>query len=266
MIAKYPLYQFDSDLTTPFEIVDGVSISFNDIDIEAIDPRSMSSEVEYLLSEPRYCLVIDENRHDRKLASTTFMLSSRLIKRSKVFIRYGVDSSNRFIKLRDDYPHVTSPDVATEISKLEFQSLSRVFTALDDFRAINNRTKNAVYFLMLACRSRNCLEALLFRVTALETLTSAPDRENGITEKFVDRICSFIKFNKDDLKEMYDFRSGLVHGRYECKSLENNRRLNCISDKVCRKVFSKILLECNYHKLFTDDNKRMALFGERQRE
>jgi hypothetical protein len=66
-----------------------------------------------------------------------------------------------------------------------------------------------------------------------------------------------------DLKEMYNFRSGLVHGRYECESLENNHRLNCISDKVCREVFSKILLECNYQELFTDDNKRMALFGER---
>jgi len=201
--------------------------------------------------------------YNRKEASVTFMLSARLLKRSKVFIRYGVDSSNCFIPLRDDYIQVTSQNTTTEILESEFHKLSKIFTALDDFRRLNTRTKNAVYFFMLACRSRSALEAILFRVTALETLTSAQNRENGITKKFVDRIRSFIGFKEEDLKEMYDFRSSLVHGRYECKSLENNRHLSCFSDEVCRKVFSKILLECNYNELFSDDIKRMALFGEK---
>ena len=148
------------------------------------------------------------------------------------------------------------------ITHLELQKSCKLFSALNFFKKINTRTSNAVYFLSMAYRSRKWLESLLFHVNALETLTSASERENNITEKFVNRIHNFIGYNKEDLGLIYNIRSELVHGRYKWVSGEENHRMNCIAEEVCRKVFSKFLLETNYSELFGDDNKRLNLLGD----
>lgn len=263
MIAKYPLFELVSGITCPFEVGEGICISGNDIDVEAIKAYNMSTVDKKHLSETFFCLAIDKNKHKPEVASIIFIISARLIKRSKVLIRYRVDNSSELIKIRDDYPFVTSPEATREITPSEFQRLCKIFSALNIFKNINTRTSNAVYFLGMAYRSRRWLESLLFRVCALETLTSASERERNVTNKFTDRIHNFIGYNKDELALIYKIRSELVHGRYQCESVEENRRLNCIAEEACRKVFSKILLETNYSELFKDDNKRLDLFENR---
>ena len=260
MIAKYPLFDLVSDITCPFEVGEGIYISTNDIDVEAIESYNMSTEDKKRLLEPFFCLIIDKNKHEPKVASITFIISARLIKRSKVFIRYRVDNSSELVKVRDDYPFVTSPEATPVITPSEFQRLCRLFSGLNVFKTINTRTSNAVYFLGMACRSRRWLESLLFHVCALETLTSASERERNVTNKFADRIHNFIGYNKDELALIYNIRSKLVHGRYHWESGEEKLRLNRIAEEACRKVFSKILLETNYSELFKDDNKRLDLF------
>ncbi len=236
-IAKYPLFNLVSDVICSLDICDGIYISLNDIDVEAINPYNMSTEDKGHLSDPSFCLVIDKNKHKPELASITFIISCRLIKRSRVFIRYRVDNSTDLIKIRDDYSYVKSSDVTMMITHSELQKSCKLFPALNSFRNINTRTKNAVYFLSLACRSWSWLESLLFRVNALETLISASERENNIMKKFVNRIHDLIGYNKDDLELIYNIRSELVHGRYEWKSGEENLNLNRIAEEVCRKVF-----------------------------
>ncbi len=260
MIAQYPLFELSSDLTCPFEVGEGIHISTNDIDVEAVRPDNMSTEDKYHLSEPSFCLVIDKNKHDPKVASITFIISARLTKRSKVFIRYRIDNSSELIKIRDDYPFVISPETTSEITASEFRQLCRLFSALNVFKNINARTSNALYFLSLAYRSRKCLESLLFHVNTLETLTSADERETNVTNKFTERIHNFVGYDKKDLKSIYDIRSELVHGRCQWESGEKAFHLNRIAEEVCRRVFSKILLETNYSELFKDDKKRLDLF------
>ena len=260
MIAKYPLFDLVSDIACPFKVGEGIYISTNDIDVEAIESYNMSTEDKKRLLEPFFCLIIDKNKHEPKVASITFIISSRLIKRSKVFIRYRVDNSSELVKVRDDYPFVTSSEATPVITPTEFQRLCRLFSGLNVFKTINTRTSNAVYFLGMAYRSRKWLESLLFHVCALETLTSASERERNVTNKFTDRIHNFIGYNKDELALIYKIRSELVHGRYQWESGEENLRLNRIAEEACRKVFSKILLETNYSELFKDDNKRLDMF------
>jgi len=259
-IAKYPLFDLVSDITCPFEVGEGIYISTNDIDAEAIESYNMSTEDSQCLLEPSFCLVIDKKKHKPEVASIIFIISARLIKRSKVFIRYRVDNSSALIKIRDDYPFVTSPEATREITPSEFQRLCKLFSALNFFKKINTRTSNAVYFLSMAYRSRNWLESLLFHVCALETLISAFKRERNVMRKFIDRIHNFIGYNKDKLASIYNIRSDLVHGRYQWESGEKNLCLNRIAEEACRKVFGKILLETNYSKSFKDDKKRLYLF------
>ena len=260
MTAKYPLFYLVSDITCDFEVGEGIYLSTNDIDVEAIKSYNMSAEDKGFLLEPDFCLIIDKNKHKPEVASITFIISARLIKRSKVSIRYRVDNSSELIKIRDDYPFVTSSEATLMITPSEFQRLCKLFSALNFFKKINTRTSNAVYFLSMAYRSRKWLESLLFHVCALETLTSASEREGDIKKKFTDRIHNFTGYNKDELASIYDTRSELVHGRYQWESGKENLRLNCIAEEVCRKVFGKILLETNYSELFKDEKKRLALF------
>ncbi len=260
MMAKYPLFDLVSDITCPFEVEEGICISTNDVNVEAIKAYNMSTVDKEHLLEPLFCLTIDKNKHEPKVASITFIISARLIKRSKVFIRYRVDNSSELIKIRDDYPFVTSPEATRMITPSEFQRLRKIFSALNIFKNIDTRTSNAVYFLSMAYRSRKWLESLLFHVCALETLTSASERERNVMNKFTDRIHNFIGYNKKELESIYNIRSELVHGRYQWESGEENLRLNCIAEEACRKVFGKILLETNYSELFKDDRKRLTLF------
>jgi hypothetical protein len=260
MTAKYPLFDLVSDITCPFEVGEGLFICTNDIDVDVIESDNMSAEDKEHLLEPCFCLTIHKNKHKPEVASITFIISARLIKRSKVFIRYRVDNSRELIKIRDDYPCVTFPKTTRMITSSEFQRLCKLLYALDVFKNINTRTSNAVYFLGMAYRSRKWLESLLFHVCALETLTSASERETNVTNKFADRIHDFIGYDKDDIALIYNIRSELVHGRYQWKSREENGRLNRIAEEACRKVFGKILLETNYSELFKDDNKRLDLF------
>lgn len=256
----YPLYELNSDITPPVQIANGVSIISNNIDLNSINKANVSKEDANHLKRPQLCLQIDEEVIPPEEASIAFIVSCRLLKRTKVFIRYRVDSSNQIRKIRDDYPFVTARNVTGIIKKEEFKKITTLYAGINKFRNLNKRTGNAVYFLGLAYRARGWLESLIFHVCALETLTSASNRENKITQKFKERIHNFIGYNENKLEKIYSIRSELVHGRYSHKSIEENLKLNRIAEAACRKMFTKIFLNSVYSNAFQCDTSRMKLF------
>jgi len=259
-ISLYPLYELDSNIISTLQIANGVTIISNNIDLQKIKKINISKEDERHLVETQLCLQVDETVVPPEKASIAFIISCRLLKRTKVFIRYRVNSSNEILKIRDDYPFVTARNVTATIKEREFKKVARLYSGLNRFRSINKRTGNAVYFLGRAYRSDGWLESLNFHVCALETLTSAPDIECNITQKFKDRIHNFIGYNKDKLRKIYNIRSELVHGRYSHKSAAENLKLNRIAEEACRKMFTKILLKPEYLTAFANDASRMKLF------
>jgi hypothetical protein len=112
----------------------------------------------------------------------------------------------------------------------------------------------------MAYRSRSWLESVLFYVCALETLTSAPQMERGLTEKFKTRINNYVGYDKKKLDRIYNIRSELVHGRYNYKSQKDNLKFNRMAEAACRKVFTKILLTPEHLNAFIKDSSRMKLF------
>jgi len=264
-LSIYPLYELDSTVTPPAEIANGVGVISNNIDLQKINKTNVSKEDARHLADPKLCLQVNENVIPPEEASIAFIVSCRLLKRTKVFIRYRVDSSNEVRKIRDDYPFVTSRNVTTEIKGQEFKKIAKLYLGLNEFKALNKRTGNAAYFLGMAYRSRGWLECLIFHVCALETLTSASNREGKITQKFKERIHNFIGYDKDKLEKIYNIRSELVHGRYSYSSAKQNLKLFRIAEEVSRKVFSKILLNPKHLKAFVSDSSRMKLFKKRER-
>jgi len=259
-ISLYPLHELDSDITPPVQISNGVAVISNNIDLNKIIKTNVSKEDAYHLTDTQLCLEVNEDVICPEKASITFIISCRLLKRTKVFIRYRVDSSNKIRKIRDDYPFVTARNVTTIIKKQEFKKVARLYSGLNKFKSINKRTGNAVYFLGMAYRSRGWLESLIFHVCALETLTSATNIERNITQKFKDRIHNFIGYNKGKLGKIYNIRSELVHGRYNHKSAKETLKLNRIAEGACRKMFTKILLNPHYLNAFRNNTSRMGLF------
>lgn len=260
MNAIYPLFDLISDSNSPKRIENGILVLANDIEIEKIASMNLSEEDKHHLQETQLCLSIDKNMHNPKEVSIAFIISCRLLKRTKVFIRYRVDDLKKVTKIRDDYPFVTSNDVSSTIYDTEFKRISKIFSGLNIFKKISTRTSNAVYFLSLAYRSRKWLESLIFHVCALETLTSSAEREDRITEKFANRIHNFIGYDKDELNRIYNIRSELVHGRYKWNSEEENLILNRIAEEVCRTIFVKILLDEKHLDSFKSDENRINLF------
>lgn len=260
MNTIYPLFDLISDTNSTKEIENGIIVLNNDIEVEKFESVNLSEEDKHHLQETQLCLSIDKNIHKPKQVSIAFIISCRLLKRTKVFIRYRVDDLKRVIKIRDDYPFVTSDDVTSTINDIEFNRISKIFSGLNIFKNISTRTSNAVYFLSLAYRSRKWLESLMFHVCALETLTSSAEREDRITEKFANRIHNYIGYDKGELKRIYNIRSELVHGRHKWNSEKENFALNRIAEEACRTVFAKILLDKKHMNSFKSDEDRINLF------
>lgn len=264
MNALYPLFGLETKTKIPIQIGKGISVSKNDIETEKLYSTNLSQEDKYQLQQAKYCLVVDKNQNKPEQASLLFIISCRLLKPTKVIIRYRVDDERNIVsKIRDDYPFVPSSDVTSKITNENFKYVSNIYEGLNNFKMINKRTSNASYFVGLAYRSRKWLEALLFHVYALETITSSVDRERGVTEKFAERINKFIGYDKDALKKIYNIRSELIHGRYMAESVDENLKHFIIAEEVCRSVFVKILMDKKIMDSFGTDEARMKIFGNR---
>jgi hypothetical protein len=101
-ISLYPLYYLDSDLTAPVQIDKGVSIVKNEIDTNKINKINVSKEDIHHIHETKFCLSIDEETIKPEKASLLFIIACRLLKRTKIFIRYRVNSAQTVSKTRDD--------------------------------------------------------------------------------------------------------------------------------------------------------------------
>lgn len=133
-ISKYPLYSFYSDLNYPFQIDRGISIDTNDIFTNKLQTYNVSNEDEHHLKEVNFCLKIDEDINPPSEASITFIVACRLLKPTKVFVRYRVDSSNAILKIRDDYPF--SRNAKETIDQDDFKTISKLFIGLNRFKVI----------------------------------------------------------------------------------------------------------------------------------
>jgi len=264
MNAIYPLFGIETETDNLIQIGKGIAVSKNDIETKKLYSNNLSQEDKYHLQQVKHCLIVDKNQYKPEQASLLFIISCRLLKPTRVIIRYRIDSDNNIVsKIRDDYPFVPSDDDTSKITNENFKQVSKIFKGLNYFKTINTRTSNASYFLGLAYRSRKWLEALLFHVSALETITSLPDREQGVTKKFADRINNFIGYDKAALRKIYNIRSELVHGRYIAESVDENLRFFKIAEEVCRSVFLKILIDKKILDSFGTDEARMKIFENR---
>ena len=262
MNTIYPLFSFDTDIIKPIQIGDGIVVSKTIIEVEKLNQDNLSKEDRHHLQKAKHWLIIDKAKHKPEQASLLFVISCRLLKPTKVIIRYRIDTNNNTVsKIRDDYPFVPTKDVTAYIGIDELKHVTILFEGINTFRKIDTRTSNASYFIGLAYRSRKWLEALLFNVCALETLTSSSVYEKGITKKFVDRLNFFVGYDKTALRKIYNIRSELVHGRYLAESNDKNLENFIISEEVCRSVFKKILMDRDILDSFKDDQERMKVFG-----
>jgi len=136
-------------------MADGIAIISNAIDLCKIRKINVSKEDARHLVDTQLCLQANEDIICPEKVSIAFIISCRLLKRTKVFIRYRIDSSNEVRKIRDDYPFVTSRNVTTIIEQQDFKKISKLYLGLNKFKTINKRAGNPVYFLGWAYRSRN---------------------------------------------------------------------------------------------------------------
>lgn len=258
----YPLFKLYSDFNKTIEIDKGVSVVPNDIDINLIEESTISLVDKHHFKETSYCLRIDEDIVAPNEASLVFMLSCRLFKCTKVFIRYRLNSSKHKLCIYDLYPYIPSKETSIEITYEEFKKISTLYKNFNQFKDLSIRSGNICYFISLAYRADSWLESLIFFVCALETITSSDIQERGITNKFINRIYNFTGYDRSKLRSIYDVRSELVHGRYSSESKEKNLELMIIAEEVLRKTFVKILSNTEYLTDFKDSSKRLNIFNK----
>ena len=148
---------------------------------------------------------------------------------------------------------------------LEYSDLGKIdygFECLKEMRSISNRTYNALYFLYRGFYSYQWRDSYIFLICVIESLFSK-NTAGGNTNKICKRVSRFIddiNYNEDKIRNIYNLRSDLIHGRItlDDKSENNIKKVSELEDLVIR-IVEKILNEKIYLHYQSDENRSKYL-------
>jgi hypothetical protein len=124
--SLYPLHGFKSNLIDEYKVLEGLSLKINDIDIEDVNKYSLSNDDISKIELETHCLSIDRSIFEPAHITLRFIIACRLLKHTRVFIRYHIKSKDDLLKIRDNYPYVQADDSTRIIDVEEFSKLSQI--------------------------------------------------------------------------------------------------------------------------------------------
>ena len=138
------------------------------------------------------------------------------------------------------------------------------FQQLTEMDGISTRCHNALYFLYLGFHTTHWIESFIFLMNTLEAIFSK-DKPGGATKTICTRVSSILKSKPeckyDDIYQLYNIRSRIVHGDIEAKEepTENLKRLQHLQYVVLECI--KKLLNENIYLKFKDKINRDSYLG-----
>lgn len=215
-----PLFDFVYEDSQGFEF-DGGKYAlrrFNpDDEIPNVDLFS-KIDVEYMKEECWALVAQDPDINKYKQEVNILLLSFRIYKSARVFIKYYLCKEDVFLcrRLCDTMRFILPKESCRLIAPNDLNIINKGFKNLLCMETISNRTHNAGYFLYRGLCSDKMIDSFVLLMMAVESLFSS-EEPGGVTKTICSRVSNFLdckpRCRYEDISKLYDLRSKIVHGK-----------------------------------------------------
>lgn len=268
----FPLFNFSLKTENFFQFGStGLTIKpFDHSDIQDIvlfseqDLRHMRTEVHWALV---YENDKDENyqnseNQSHKVKANYLLMSFKIFSEKRYpFIKYILSSNHAYCLILTDtitfnYSH------SRHLQPFCHEDLCQIcdgFMSLLKMDKISIRTHNALYFLYRSWHCGYWTDDFLMMMCALESIFSK-DKPGGATSTITTRVSNFLNsskgYTKQDIEELYDIRSRIMHGNMKIKKSpqENLASLNHLETVVIT-CFKKLINEKSYEHFSSKERR-----------
>ena len=264
-----PLFDFENDSNEEFVFNGGTyAIRSFDVDKEMPEVDLFSKiDVEYMRDECWALVAQDPHTNKYKQEVNILLLSFKIYKLTPLFVKYRVCKEDESLCsiLNDTMQYVLREKSNRLITRDDLEVIDNGFSNLLQMHPISNRTQNALYFLYRGFHSTKMIDVFIFLMSAIESLFSGENR-GGVTKTICSRVSSFLdnktRCNCQDMNELYDLRSKIVHGRVAVKDeikgqLPTLHELEYIVTECMKKM-----LDEKIYMLYGDVQKKERYFNE----
>lgn len=267
-----PLFQFSMKGLEYFKCGStGIYIKPFDInDIQEIvlfseqDLRHMRTEVGWSLvyeSDKDEQHEVNKNQNHKVKANTLLMAFKIFNKKRYPFIKYILSPNHKYCRRITDtitfnYSHSRPLQPFTEDDLIQ---INTGFLSLLEMDEVSVRTHNALYFLYRSWHCGYWTDDFLMMMCALESIFSK-DKPGSATSTITTRVSNFLNSkkgcSKEEIEELYDIRSRIMHGNMKIKRSpkENLASLHHL-ETVTISCFKKIVNEKVYEHFGSKDKR-----------
>ena len=246
-----PLGQFKYLKMEEFAFSDGrLALREFDPNRELPDPGLLSEVDVQKVRQARWAIVatgedLTGYKEDVSLLLMTFRLFSKDLS-PIIRFRFSEDKSSPEM-LMEVMSHDNSYPRLFEVYDIAaIGSINKAYMLLRGAEHISPRLKNSFYFLYVAFHVDRWSEGLIALMIALEALFSKDARDSS-TDVICRRVTNFVAdqsvCTKEEMVELYDTRSLLVHGKLQAGNAAENLSLLARMEKVAIACFCKMIRE-----------------------
>jgi len=215
-----PLFDFSYDNDKDFPFAEGKYALQSFIADEEIPQIELFSklDIEYMEMESWALVAENPDTNKYKQEVNLLLLSFRIYKLAKVFIKYRLykEDVNLCSRLNNTMRYILPEESTILVTVNDLKTINEGFSKLLEMDAISDRTHNAIYFMFRGFCSEKMMDSFLFLMIALESLFSHEERR-GTTKAICSRVSNFLGSKPgctyEDIKELYGLRSNIAHGR-----------------------------------------------------
>ncbi len=255
MIISMPLFWFELEGIDTYSFNDtGISISlFDKSDIPKISIFSEwdSRQIE---NGAHWALIYESSDVKKyKVKINILLLAFKIFCEKRYpFIKYRLCSENHSFcsKLNESIAYNYShPRILKPFTISDLDCIKGGFLSLIEMDQISIRTHNALYFLYRAWHNTKWMDSFILMMCSLESLFSK-DRPGSATAAITTRVSSLLsskaKCTKDDINELYDLRSRMMHGNIKASDepgdeLKKLNHLDVLTVEWCKAIANKKL-------------------------
>ncbi|MCH7820234.1 MAG: hypothetical protein IIB40_11900 [Candidatus Marinimicrobia bacterium] len=168
-----------------------------------------------------------------------------------------------------DHYHYIHDQKEFDISTEDLENVGRNLASLEKIHKTSSRLATAIYFTHYANTTIRWQGAFTNCMVAIEALFS-PEKRGGVTKQICSRVSCFLESDHSkreslyfEMDNLYDIRSGIIHGRYKLNigdKIAADRNLEDLFKlvSILRRCWGKILGTPKLINVFTNETKRTS--------
>lgn len=207
------------------------------------------------------------NNPNHRIQTNTLLLAFKIFSEKRYpFIKYRLSSDHSLCRRLNEMVTFNNshPRCQQSFNQGDLNCIKNGFLSLIEMDKISIRTQNAIYFLSRAWHNGHWMDSFILMMCSLESLFSK-DKSGSATATITTRISSLLnskpKCSRDDIGELYNHRSRIMHGNIQARNdaAENLSILHHL-DTVTVECF-KALINQKLYKEYSTKSSRDRLMS-----